>query len=151
MTSDKKKIRRVAMNMLARREYSSMELKGRLWQKFENSETVTLVVDRLKDESLQSDARYIESFVRSRIARGQGLRKIEAELLKNGIEEGLLRAICSDMKIDWNDLAKRVVSRKLKNGMPRNQIERSKIIRFLQYRGFTLGEAMKALEECGLG
>ena len=127
-----------------------MELKRKLCQKFENSETVTLVVDRLNSENLQSDMRYVESFVRSRVSRGQGLRKIEAELSKNGIEVGVIRKICSDMKIDWNGLARRVASRKVINPKPSNQIERSKVIRFLQSRGFTVGEAMEALNDCGL-
>ena len=149
-SADEKKIRQAAMNLLARREHSLLELKDKLYQKFDNSDSVTMVANRLRSENLQSDSRYVENFVRSRIARGQGLMKIEAELFKKGIEEGLLKKICLDMNIDWNGLARRVASRKVINRKPSNQIERSKVIRFLQSRGFTLGEAMEALNDCGL-
>ncbi len=146
-SADEKKIRRAAMNMLARREYSRLELEDKLSQKFANPNAVTLVVNRLRTENLQSDSRYIEAFVRSKIARGQGLLKIQAELLNKGIDEDMFKNICLEMRIDWNTLAKQVASRKIFHRKPSNHKERSKIIRFLQYRGFTLAEAMKAMDE----
>ncbi len=146
-SADEKKIRQAAMNMLARREYSRRELEDKLSQKFANSFVVTFVVNRLRAENLQSDSRYIEAFVRSKIARGQGFLKIQAELLRKGIDEELLKNICLEMEIDWKTLAKKVASRKIFHRKPSNHMERSKIIRFLQYRGFTLAEAMKAMDE----
>ena len=146
-SADEKKIRQAAMNMLARREYSRRELEDKLSQKFANSFAVTSVVNRLCTESLQSDSRYTEAFVRSKIARGQGLLKIQAELLHRGIDEELFKNICLEMKIDWNILAKRVASRKIFHRKPSSYKERSKIIRFLQYRGFSLAEATKAMDE----
>ena len=92
-SADEKKIRRAAMNMLARREYSRLELEDKLSQKFANPNAVTLVVNRLRTENLQSDSRYIEAFVRSKIARGQGLLKIQAELLNKGIDEDIFKNI----------------------------------------------------------
>tara|TARA_A100001011_G_scaffold169344_1_gene178342 strand:+ start:1511 stop:1996 length:486 start_codon:yes stop_codon:yes gene_type:complete len=146
-SADEKKIRQAAMNMLARREYCRRELEDKLSQRFADSFAVTLVVNRLRTENLQSDSRYVEAFVRSKIARGQGFLKIQAQLLHKGIDEELFKNICLEMQIDWNTLAKQVASRKIFHRKPTNHIERSKIIRFLQYRGFTLAEAMKAMDE----
>ena len=97
--ADEKKIRQAAMNMLARREYSRRELEDKLSQKFADSSAVKLVVNRLRTENLQSDSRYIEAFIRSKIARGQGLLKIQAELLHRGIDEELFKNICLEMEL----------------------------------------------------
>ena len=47
-SADEKKIRQAAMNLLARREYSLLELKDKLCQKFDNSDSVTMVANRLR-------------------------------------------------------------------------------------------------------
>ena len=60
-----KDIRRSAMNLLARREHGFNELVLKLSQRFPKDRAVEQV-DRLQKEGLQSDDRFVESFLNSR-------------------------------------------------------------------------------------
>ena len=74
------KIRLSAMGMLAGREYLRSQLATKLENKFDNSPLIPAVLDQLAAENLQSDHRFIEAFIRSRISRGQGCTRIRLDL-----------------------------------------------------------------------
>ena len=63
------KLRVAAMNALGRREHSSHELKQKLQQRFKEAslDEIDQVLGRLQSQNLQSDERFTEMFVRSRI------------------------------------------------------------------------------------
>ena len=61
------KIRNAAMDLLTGREFSSAELATKLNKRFDNHPSVDEVLVRLSEEGLQSDKRFAEAFVRSRL------------------------------------------------------------------------------------
>ncbi|MCB1644681.1 MAG: regulatory protein RecX [Pseudomonadales bacterium] len=74
-------IRRAAMDLLARREHSRLELHEKLSRRFAGcQELIQSETEKLTAEGLQSDARLAEAYVRARSNRGQGPRKIRMEL-----------------------------------------------------------------------
>ncbi len=69
--SDKKTVRLKAMDLLARREHSVVELLEKLGQRFpDQAALMEEVVAGLRAEGLQSDRRFAESYARLRLDRG---------------------------------------------------------------------------------
>ena len=76
---------RVALELLARREHSRRELARKLAARGFPSDVVSAVLDQLERTGALADARFTDSFVRSRIGKGQGPQRIRAELAQRGI------------------------------------------------------------------
>ena len=133
-----------AIRLLARREYSRAELEARLTAKGHDSAAVAESLDALADEGLQSDARFAESFLRSRILRGQGPLKIRVELSRRGIERELVRSAMAEQEADWFALACETLARRF-SGPGDSPRERARRERFLAGRGFDFEQVRHAL------
>ena len=140
------KIRIAAMDALARREHSRRELEDKLLSRFGGQpDTVKAVVDQLQSEGLQSDDRYVESFCRYRIGRGQGPARIVSELRYKGIPPAHVSSALEAMEVDWFALAMDVCRRRFGETPASDQRDSAKRFRFLQYRGFTSDQIRHAL------
>ncbi len=138
-------IRHKAMDLLARREHSRLELKQKLSQRFPDQGTlIDVVLSRLADENLQSDSRYAEAFLAARSGRGQGPQRIRAELRQRGVSDVHVDQVMQQADIDWHALARQVVARKYGEKPCSDYSERAKRSRFLQYRGFD-SDVIKAI------
>ena len=125
-----------AMDLLARREYSLKELRQRLLKRFKDDALVEQQLQRLREENLQSDARYAGCFLRQRIARGQGPVRIRREMRQRGIAELEINAALEAEAPDWFALAEATCERKFGVLQPQNLKEKARRVRFMQYRGF---------------
>lgn len=150
-------LRRAAMNMLARREHSFGELLDKLTEKypdFSPLEQIVPALERLREQNLQSDSRFIEAFVRYRSTRGVGPQKILAELYPKKLESDILQHGLYATGIDWYSTCRDVLLKKFKpHGMPDLQ-ERARWQRFLQQRGFdqeTVTSVIKSVSKQGYG
>lgn len=132
---DYNRARLSAMNMLARREQSRQELANKL-QVRHDSDIVSQVLDDLAFEGLQSDERFLEIFVRSRINRGQGPLKITHELRNKGIDSEAIASQLEAYAESWYELAKETLERKFGVEPPADFKERQKRQRFIASRGF---------------
>jgi regulatory protein len=131
------------MNWLARREYSLAELRTKLATKHYTPEEIDQAVLELAADGLVSDERFAESFVVSRVRKGQGPVRIRMELKKRGIDAELIALHLGAMDLQWHSLAKQVRSRKYGAEQPEDFKEKARQMRFLEYRGFT-GEQIRA-------
>lgn len=141
------KIRLTAMNLLSYREYSRLELAEKLIAKFDDSPLIDQVIDQLVKENLQSDQRFSEAFVRSRVARGQGQVRIRMELCERGIDKEMANQTINQCEVDWFALAKEVTKTKYGEELVADNRDKAKRMRFLQYRGFTYDQISHALEK----
>ena len=141
----KREIRRVAMNHLSRREYTSHELVARLNDRFETPEDVEEVVENLSSEGLQSDSRFAESFIRYRIQKGFGPIRIRKELQERGIEEKLLTNSLEIFALDWEQHASEVLDKKFGKSICGDFQETAKRARFMEHRGFSLEHCRQRL------
>lgn len=137
--------RRQALNALARREHSRLELERKLGARGHGPEIISTTLDRLEEIGMLSAERFCESFVRSRINKGQGPTRIERELAQRGIDERLAAARLQD-SADWDALAAGVRRRRFGDQIPKNYKERARQSRFLQYRGFTSEQIRAAMQ-----
>lgn len=135
--------------MLARREYSVSELRGKLERKYNDVDDIDAVVRRLVDEGMVCDRRFAEAFVRSRIARWQGPRKIRAELVRRGVAQADIHAALDSNTASWTGLAAEWLLRQ--GRLDLDYETRAKFYRRLASRGFTHDQAMDALNRVGSG
>ena len=141
------KIRIAAMGMLAGREYLQSQLAEKLAKKFDNSAYIPEVLERLVEENLQSDHRFIEAFIRSRISRGQGETRIRLELKQRGANLTLASQLIAEADVDWYELALQTATSKFGQSQPRDAKEKAKRMRFLQYRGYNFDQINYALKQ----
>ncbi len=134
-----------AIKLLARREHSARELKRKLEARGIGGEQASAAIAELSREGWQSDERYAEMLVRSRIAQGKGAVRIEAELRMAGVPAGEIRAALEGADVDWRALAAEVQAKHF-GGLPETPAERAKQYRFLQGRGFDGGQISAALK-----
>ncbi len=124
------------MDFLARREYGFEELTKKLADKGYRRSVVEDELARLSDEGLQSDSRFAEAFVQSRINQGKGPVRIRADLAGRGIRDGVIEAALEGAACDWFELAGRERDKKFGRMAPADFREKARQMRFLQYRGF---------------
>lgn len=131
-----REIRKKAMDFLARREYGQVELVKKLADKGYKRSVVEAEIGRLADEGLQSDTRFAESFVQSRINQGKGPVRIRADLTRRGVREGIVDGALEESACDWYELARQERVKKFGAEAPPGFKEKARQMRFLQYRGF---------------
>jgi regulatory protein len=132
--------RRAALELLARREHSYHELLGKLCERYaelDEHEVLRPVLDQLVLENLQSDARFVEAYVRYRSTRGDGPLKISAGLQPRKICSSLLKQKLYEDGPDWVTLCGEALHKKFKLTSKPSAAESQRIQRFLMQRGFT--------------
>jgi regulatory protein len=147
--SDPKAIRKKAMDFLARREYGCGELEKKLINAGYETAIVAEEVGRLASEGLQSDERFAESFIQSRINQGKGPVRIRQDLKERGLGSAAIDSALSGCGADWHELAREVRRRKFGGAVPREFRERARQMRFLQYRGFDMPQIQAAVGDDG--
>jgi len=127
------------MNLLARREQSFLELSQKLSDKFPDFDKAGVILPALKklrEEKLQSDERFAESYVRYRKTRGMGPLKIGMELEQKGVNSSLVQNELYSEENDWVEQCWEVMLRKFPDGPSQTLEEKQKQYRFLNQRGF---------------
>ena len=94
------------------------------------------ILDQLEKANYLSNERYAESFVRSRILKGQGEIKIRSQLLQRGVTLSMADQAISEAEVNWLDLAEKQRIKRFGEGYPDVLKDRLKQIRFLTMRGF---------------
>lgn len=131
-------IRRAAMDLLARREHGRVELSRKLLRRGAPQELVEAALERLAEEGLLSEARYLESFVASRARGGYGPQRIREELSQRGLARGDIDQALRDSGVDWFSQLREVWQRKFAGCLPGDARERAQQGRFLAYRGYSM-------------
>jgi regulatory protein len=140
-------VREVALGLLARREHSKRELIIKLRARNCLEKIITQVVDQLAAEGMQSDTRFAESFVRSRVERGRGPLRIRAELIERGLDDELIAEALLQFEDWWRDMALETYNKRYgENSLSGDFKERSKRSMFLQRCGFTADQIRYAIE-----
>ncbi len=136
MPDDRTEARKKAMDLLARREHGRAELERKLIAAGFDAEVAADALQRLVEEGLQSDRRFVESFVQSRINQGKGPLRIHADLGQRGIASGLVDEVLEATDEDWYALARDARLKKFGRSQPAEFRDKARQMRFLQYRGF---------------
>jgi len=136
-------IRVVAMDLLSRREHSAYQLTQKLKKRNFDIDAIETALDQLQRENLQSDSRFIESIVNSRVNAGFGPVKIKYELRQKGISMERVDDYMSGLPVKWEQLMVAQRSKKFGQYIPANYREKMKQARYLQNRGFSPESVMR--------
>ena len=143
--SDPIAARKKAMDYLARREHGRAELLTKLGKAGFDADIADDAVAQLVEDGLQSDERFVEAFVRSRISQGKGPVRIRAELREHDVADSLIGAGLEAADEDWAALAREVRLKKFGNESPADFRGKARQMRFLQSRGFETDHIQSAV------
>lgn len=137
--------RNKAMDLLARREHSTTELRQKLKQRAFDNDVIELVLASLQQDNLQSDRRFTESYINHRSNAGLGPIKIVQELRQKDIDDDLISQQMSALSIDWDEQLEQQRIKKYGEPIPTDCKQNIKQARFLQNRGFSPESIMRLL------
>jgi regulatory protein len=137
--------KRRALDLLARREHSRLELERKLAARGFAVDTIAVALDDLERSGALAGDRFAESFIRSRASKGQGPVRVRAELAARGVDATQAAASLAEAGIDWAEIADAVRRKRFGAEVPRDFKERARQARFLEYRGFGRAEIERAL------
>jgi regulatory protein len=136
-----------AVSLLARRDYSSIELRKKLAERGYSEHACEAVVGDMVSMNKVNDERFGQNVVAYRARRGQGPARIRSQLQKSGLSRSTIDdAVKGEEAPDFLALARAVRVRKFGSEIPRDRKERARQARFLQYRGFSTDHIRAVLE-----
>ena len=127
--------REAAMRALAAREHSIGELVSKLERKGFDRELAHWAATQLSEEGLQSDDRFAESFVRSRVARGYGPVLIRQELRQREISDDCIDEYLTRDHGFWAGRASDALDKRFREA-PDSREAWGRQARYLSRRGF---------------
>ncbi|QDX31115.1 recombination regulator RecX [Dickeya poaceiphila] len=149
-------ILRYAMNVLAVRDHSEIELRRNIaaylqtnlecdnadecYALSELNKQIEQVVASCRQQGWLDDERYAQRYIHGRCRKGYGTQRICAELSQRGIDKSIQRMALQSCNIDWYSQARTVANRKFGSPLPITWQERAKVQRYLLYRGFSHDE-----------
>jgi regulatory protein len=125
-----------ALDALARRDYSTEDLRRKLLDKGYDVSVASPLIDALSAEKLLDDRRYMENFVAYHAARGQGPLRVRMELRRHGLQGPVVEAYL-DTYPEWLVQLRKARQKKFGGVLPTLYADRQRQARFLGYRGFT--------------
>jgi regulatory protein len=125
--------------MLVRREYSAVELAKKLQSKEFTEDEITQAIEKLQEQKYQSDDRFAEMIINTRVSQGKGKLIIKQELKQHQIDD------FDTSEIDFYKLCKKVKIQKFGEEKYQDLKAKSKQIRFLQSRGFSFDEISNSI------
>lgn len=138
------------MDLLARREHGRVELTRKLRQRGAPDALIDQELDRLTEEGLLCEARYLESFIGYRARSGYGPSRIREELSQRGLQRSDIEHALREAGIDWQANLVDVWQRKFAGRLPVDPRSRAQQTRFLVYRGFSMDSVGRLLSGRGL-
>ena len=128
--------RNSAMRLLARREHSRAELRGKLVGRGFENDSVEELLQGLEDQDLLSDERFAMSLIASRAETGYGPKRIDLELRNRGVSEELAREALAKAEVDWGQQVTDQAVRKFGIDPAQTFPEWARRARYLERRGF---------------
>ncbi|MGO1283294.1 MAG: regulatory protein RecX, partial [Psychrobacter sp.] len=160
------RLRWLAFYYLSRREYGKAELKQKLIDKGQEPEKIDALLDEFEEKGYQSDYRTTLMLIRENIRKGRGRGRIKQEFYRKkitmpgNIDELIDMANAESEEfsefvddsddnlvegVDWLKLAVIARTKKYGDGVPLEQKDKARQLRFLQYRGFNTDICFAAL------
>jgi len=140
-----KSLRQRALDYLAKREYSYLELAKKLNQYAEENDDIAAILDDFKARGWLSDARFTEMLVHARKTKF-GSARVANELREKGVADELITSAVAEIRLNELENARTIWQKKYK-ASPATREEWAKQARFLQSRGFGFDVIKKLLNQ----
>ncbi len=147
VAADPGTVRAKAMELLARREHSRLELRQKLIQRGYSPAQIDPVLDRLIEECVLDESRYAELYASTRADKGYGPLRIARELRERGVPDDAVAAALAGLADDWPPKLRELHRKRFKSLVPADAAGRMGQIRVLRQHGFTLDQIKRLFEE----
>ena len=139
-----------AMSLLSHRARTEFEMRQRLSRKGFNKEAVDDAIRRLHDRAYLDDRGFAREYASSRVtSRGEGLHRIRGDLLKRGIDRGIVDEVTSELqpKVDWTEIARKQAQKRWERIRNKDdeRRRRKKMLDFLVRKGFDHSTALTVI------
>lgn len=148
--NDEKIINHTITRLLATREHSLHELRTKLTAKQFDSHLIEQQLDKFVANNVQSEQRFVESYIRSKANKGQGPMRIRMALREHQIDDFLIEQGVVNAEVDFYQIASQVYLKKYGGKPVEDWQDKQKRMRFLQYRGFDQEQIAEALKNPAL-
>jgi regulatory protein len=142
-------IRAKALELLARREHSRLELLQKLFQRGYPPDRIDAALDQLAAERLLDEGRYAELYACARADKGYGPLRIARELRERGVPDDLVAATLAMLEEDWLAKLRELHRKRFKSLMPADATGRMQQTRVFRQHGFTLDQIKHLFEDRG--
>ena len=139
-----------AIRYLGGREHCTAELRQKLAGKGFASECVETVLARLKDENYLSEARFAESFLRSRLQRGESPWLAAEKARMRGADASAMSMVLEEIKSDFDaeDACRRLLAQRDPQASYRDDERQwQRQARFLRNKGYDAATILRVLNE----
>ena len=137
-----------AIKLLGARDHSSAELRRKLAERDLDAETIDAVLVELAEARYVDDARYARLYAEQKAGQGHGPHAIESKLAERGVGSTEVREAMEALGADWQERAEAALGAKFRDDQivdPEPKV-RARIARFLQGRGFSAGDSIRAVD-----
>jgi len=134
-----------SLDLLSRREHSVFELIQKLKKHYGSDNLINDAIIRLQESNLLDDQRFAEAYIKVRVRKGFGPRRIDAELQQRKVSEAIINQELSMIE-NWNELALLTFKKKFSN-FQKDTKEILKAKSFLQNRGFSFEQIEFCFQE----
>lgn len=158
------KLKRYALYLLDRRDYSSQEMKRKLaykiadWEKrnilsAQDDDTYTQSIERvlayLLEQGLIDDTKFAYAYVRNLEERGRSVRDMRARLTKKGISSEVIDTVLLQKQDSETDKIEKIIAhaQMYKPHLLDSQTDKVKLMQKLARRGYMYSDIKKALEK----
>lgn len=144
---EKTRVKQYVLKQLAKRSFSSYELRQRLTDCLVSLNTAEAVLMECMELGYIHDADWLKHFIAAQLAKKQGPRSILAKLRKKGVPEELCRAALAAVQTEegQEESLRMWIQKKYGNRDLQDYKERQKVIGALLRRGFEYEEIMRQL------
>lgn len=133
------KVYNAAIVLLSKKDYSSQDLYRKLSLTTKASPSILdSVLARLKESHLLDDISFATFLFEKYLKKMHGPIRISYLLTQKGFSSLLIKEIEEKMAVDWYTLAESVRIKKFGVKIPNDQKTKTRVIRYLQYKGFPL-------------
>lgn len=142
----------MALALLAQREYSAYALGQKLQQKGVNQALIQPLISQLQQQNYQSDARFLESYVRGHLALRQGELKIHYALKQQQLNADDIAVILDEYADSFLENACYLVRKKASAQALRKDFAlKNKIMRSLANKGYAFTTIKSAIDKVSKG
>ena len=144
--ADPATLRAKALELLARREHSRLELRQKLVQRGFTATDIEPVLDALAAEGLLDESRYAELYACGRADKGYGPLRIARELRERGIAQDVVQQTLAALENDWPRTLRTLHRKRFQALIPVDAAGRLQQTRLFRQHGFTLDQIRHLFE-----
>lgn len=124
------------IRLLADREHSRLEMRRKLLARDYDPAAVEEALQSLEKQGLLSDERFTEQYINVLKRKGFGPLRMRSLLRERGINDTMIHEWVDNREDEWRHLMVQTARRKFGDSKGEDFSQKSKIARFLEYRGY---------------